>query len=328
MQVLQHVVDEVTLLHVAKARIDGLGLDAIRHEPAQRAGGIGLDLRGGRQARHERRVLTLAIATAQDQIWHGLGTQMLRGFTGHALALEAFACRGIEVPYDIALTHALRLSVVSCLSVVSGLGVRTQLGPHGRRIALTRLTIVGHTGERNRTTRCLHRTAKAHAQQGRGLKRHALATEARRQRGQRALLVRERIAVQIDIGKQHGIVAAGAQSRRIGKRSKTNLSTWRTVNLVGLVIVGGATLVHLGANAIEHGHGRSLRHVERAGAIHKDVDDVAQQGHLRLATGLAIQAAQRAIGNASATVSMALSAVTACHATAPGTRPKPHTARS
>ena len=40
MQVLQHVVDKVTLLHVAKARVDGLGLNAIRDEPAQRAGGI------------------------------------------------------------------------------------------------------------------------------------------------------------------------------------------------------------------------------------------------------------------------------------------------
>ena len=155
---------------------------------------------------------------------------------------------------------------------------------------------MGHAGKRNRATCRLHRVAKARAQQGRGLKRHALATKARRQRGQRPLLVRERIAVQIDIGKQHGIVAAGAQSCRIGKRSKTNLGTWRTVNLVGLVIVGGATLVHLGANAIEHGHGCSLRHVERAGAIHKDVDGVAQQGRLRLATSLAIQAAQRAIG--------------------------------
>ena len=174
--------------------------------------------------------------------------------------------------------------------------MRPQLGPHGGWIALARLAIVRHARKRNRTTRRLHRTTKAHAQQGRGLKRHALSTKARRQRGQRPLLVRERIAVQIDIGKQHSIVAAGAQSRRIGKRSKTNLSTWRTVNLVGLVIVGGTTLVHLGANAIEHGHGRGLRHVERAGAIHKDVDDVAQQGHLRLATGLAIQAAQREIG--------------------------------
>ena len=174
--------------------------------------------------------------------------------------------------------------------------MRTQLSPHGRRIALARLAIVRHARKRNRAACRLHRVAKAHAQQGRGLKRHALATKARRQRSQRSLLVREWIAVQIDIGKQHGIVAAGAQSRRVGKRSKTNLGTWRTVNLVGLVIVGGATLVHPGANAIEHGHGRDLRHVERAGAVHKDVDDVAQQGRLRLATGLAIQAAQRAIG--------------------------------
>ena len=161
MQVLQHVMDKVALLHVAKACIDGLRFDAIRDEPAQRAGGIGLDLRGGRQARHERRVLALAIATTQDQIRHGLGTQMLRGFTGHALALETFACRGIEVLYDITLTHALRLvgasgfSVTSGLSVVSdlsavSLGMRPQLGPHGSRIALARLAIVGHTGERNR----------------------------------------------------------------------------------------------------------------------------------------------------------------------------------
>ena len=131
---------------------------------------------------------------------------MLRGFTGHALALETFACRGIEVPYDIALTHALRLvgasslvvsglSVVSCLvgvcglSSFSGLGMRPQLGPHGSRIALARLAIVRHAGKRNRAACRLHRVAKAHAQQGRGLKRHALATKARRQRGQRPLLV-------------------------------------------------------------------------------------------------------------------------------------------
>ena len=93
---------------------------------------------------------------------------MLRGFTGHALALETFACRGIEVPYDIALTHALRLvgvsglSVTSGLSVVSGLvgvsfpssfsglGMRPQLGPHGSRVALARLAIVRHAGKRNR----------------------------------------------------------------------------------------------------------------------------------------------------------------------------------
>ena len=84
MQMLQHVVDKVALLHVAKARVDRLGLDAIRHEPAQRARRVRLNLRGGRQTRHERRVLALAIAATQDQIRHGLGTQMLRGFTGHA----------------------------------------------------------------------------------------------------------------------------------------------------------------------------------------------------------------------------------------------------
>ena len=65
---------------------------------------------------------------------------------------------------------------------------------------------------------------------------------------------------------------------------------------MGLVIVGGATLVHLGANAIEHGYGRGLRHVERAGAIHKDLDDVAQQGHLRLVTSLTVKASKGAIG--------------------------------
>ena len=81
---------------------------------------------------------------------------MLRGFTGHALALETFACCGIEVPYDIALTHALRLvgvsglSSVSGLSIVSGLGMRPQLGPHGSRVALARLAIVRHAGKRNR----------------------------------------------------------------------------------------------------------------------------------------------------------------------------------
>ena len=201
MQVLQHVMDKVALLHVAKAGVDRLGFDAIRDEPAQRAGRIGLDLRGGRQARHKRRALALAVTTAQDQIRHGLIAQVLRSFAGHALAPKTFACRGIEVPYDIALTHALRLVGASGLSVVSrfssfsglgsasGLGMRPQLGPHGSRVALARLAIVRHAGKRNRTARGLHRAAKAHAQQGRGLKRHALATKARRQRGQWPLLV-------------------------------------------------------------------------------------------------------------------------------------------
>ena len=126
---------------------------------------------------------------------------MLRSFAGHALAPKTFACRGIEVPYDIALTHTLRLvganglSVVSGLvgvsglSIVSGLGMRPQLGPHGSRVALARLAIVRHAGKRNRTARGLHRAAKAHAQQGGRLKRHTLAIEARRQRGQRPLFV-------------------------------------------------------------------------------------------------------------------------------------------
>ena len=112
---------------------------------------------------------------------------MLRSFAGHALAPKTFACRGIEVPYDIALTHALRLvgasglSVVSGLvgvsglSIVSGLGMRPKLGPHGSRVALARLAIVRHAGERNRTARGLHRAAKAHAQQGGRLKRHTAA---------------------------------------------------------------------------------------------------------------------------------------------------------
>ena len=112
---------------------------------------------------------------------------MLRGFTGHALALETFARRGIEVPYDITLTHALRLvgasglSVVSCFSSfsglgsASGLGMRPQLSPHGSRVALARLAIVRHAGKRNRTARGLHRATKAYAQQGGRLKRHTAA---------------------------------------------------------------------------------------------------------------------------------------------------------
>ena len=183
MQMLQHVVDKVALLHVAKARVDRLGLNAIRHEPAQWAGRIGLDLRGGRQTRHERRVLALAIATAQDQIRNGFIAQMLRSFAGHALAPKTFACSGIKVGDDIALAHARGLGSAS------GLGMCQQLGPYGCRVALARLAIVRHARKRNRAACRPHRVAKAHAQQGRGLKRRALATKARRQRGQRPLLM-------------------------------------------------------------------------------------------------------------------------------------------
>ncbi len=290
MQVLQHVVDKVALLHVAKARVDRLGLDAIRDEPAQRAGGIGLDLRGGRQARHKRRVLALAIATAQDQIRNGFIAQMLRSFAGHALAPKTFACRGIKVGDDIALAHARGLGSAS------GLGMCPQLGPYGCRVALACLAIVRHTGERDRTARRLHRTAKAHAQQGSGLQRHAVAAQLGRQHGKRALFVRKRIAVQVDIGKQHGIVAARTKNRRIGKRREAHLCSWCAIDLVGLVIVGGTALVHLGSNAVENGHGRGLRHVEHASIVHKNVDDVTQQSRLCLATGLTVKTAKRAIG--------------------------------
>ena len=108
--------------------------------------------------------------------------------------------------------------------------------------------------------------------------------------------MRERIAVQVDIGKQHRIVAVGTQRRRIGKRHKTHLGARCAVDLVGLVIVSGTALIHLGADAIEHGHGRRLRHIERAGVVHKDVDGMAQQGGLGLTTGLTVKAAQSAIG--------------------------------
>ena len=155
---------------------------------------------------------------------------------------------------------------------------------------------MGHAGKHNGAARSLHRTAKTHAQQGRGLKRHAAATQLFRQRGQRALLMRERIAVQVDIGKQHRIVAVGTQRCRIGKRHKTHLGARYAVDLVGLVIVSGTALIHLGADAVEHGYGRGLRHIERAGVVHKNVDGMAQQGRLGLATGLTVETAKRAIG--------------------------------
>ena len=34
MEVLQHIVDKVALLHIAKAGVDRLGLHAVRNEPA------------------------------------------------------------------------------------------------------------------------------------------------------------------------------------------------------------------------------------------------------------------------------------------------------
>ncbi len=61
--------------------------------------------------------------------------------------------------------------------------------------------------------------------------------------------------------------------------------------LLGLVIVCGTALVHLGTNVVEHGHGRGLRHVERTSIVHEDVDGMAQQSRLCLATGLAVKAA-------------------------------------
>ena len=169
MEVLQHVVDKVALLHVAKAGVDGLGLHAIRHEPAQRARRVRLNLRGGRQTRHERRVLTLAVAATQNQVRHSRLTQMLRSLARDTPALDALASRWIKVGDDIALAHACHLGGAS------GLGMRPQLGPHGSRIALARLAIVGHAGEHNGAACRLHRAAKAHAQQSRGLKRHAAA---------------------------------------------------------------------------------------------------------------------------------------------------------
>ena len=108
--------------------------------------------------------------------------------------------------------------------------------------------------------------------------------------------MRERITVQIDVGKQHGIVAVGAQGCRIGKRRKAHLGARRAVDLVGLVIVCGTALVNLGTNVVEHGHGRGLRHVERTSIVHKDVDGMSQQGGLRLATSLAVKASKGAIG--------------------------------
>ena len=210
---------------------------------------------------------------------------MLRSLACDALALDALAGRWIKIGDDTALAHARNLGGAS------GLGMRPQLGPHGSRIALACLAIVRHTGERDRTARRLHRTAKAHAQQGSGLQRHAVAAQLGCQRGKRALFVRKRIAVQVDIGKQHGIVAARAKNRRIGKRREAHLCSWCAIDLVGLVIVGGTALVHLGSNAVENRHARGLRHVERASIVHKDVDGMAQQSRLCLATGLAVKAA-------------------------------------
>ena len=108
---------------------------------------------------------------------------MLRSLARDTLALDALAGRWIKIGDDTALAHTRNLGGAS------GLGMRPQLGPHGSRIALARLAIVGHAGEHNGAARRLHHAAKAHAQQGRGLKRHAIAPQLDRQRGQRALLM-------------------------------------------------------------------------------------------------------------------------------------------
>ena len=76
-----------------------------------------------------------------------------------------------------------------------------------------------------------------------------------------------------------------------GQSIRAVLRPWRAIDLVGRVIVSGTALVHLGSNAVENRHGRGLRHVERASIIHKDVDGMAQQSRLRLATGLAVKTA-------------------------------------
>ena len=108
---------------------------------------------------------------------------MLRSLARDALALDALAGRWIKIGDDTALAHACHLGGAGSL------GVRPQLGPHGSRVALACLAIVRHAGKRNRAARGLHRAAKAHAQQGRGLKRHTTAPQLGRQRGQRALLM-------------------------------------------------------------------------------------------------------------------------------------------
>ena len=94
---------------------------------------------------------------------------MLRSLARDALALDALAGRWIKIGDDTALAHARNPGGAS------GLGVRSKLGPRGRRIALARLAIVRHAGKCNRAVRSLHRAAEAHAQQGGRLKRHTAA---------------------------------------------------------------------------------------------------------------------------------------------------------
>ena len=94
---------------------------------------------------------------------------MLRSLARNSPTLDALAGRWIKIGDDTALAHARNLGGAS------GLGMCPQLGPHGSRIALARLAIVGHAGEHNGTACRVHRAAKAHAQQGRRLKRHAAA---------------------------------------------------------------------------------------------------------------------------------------------------------
>ena len=82
---------------------------------------------------------------------------MLRSLARDTLALEPFAGGGIKIGDDIALAHARNLGGAS------GLSMRSQFSPHGRRIALARLAIVRYAGKRNRAARSLHHAAKAHA---------------------------------------------------------------------------------------------------------------------------------------------------------------------
>ena len=265
-QAVHDVVDEVALLHVSETRVERLGADARGHEPAQGAGDVALDLRSGELARHQAAGVAL-VTLVEDQVPDGVGAELLRRQACDPLAGQARPAGGIEVPHDVALAHrdgARRRPAAWAAA---------KLRPHRRRVAVPRLAVMRHAGENRPGTRGGERAVEEVPLGCGGLELDGREAELRPERRERALLVREREAVDVGVCYEDGVDGACGQQRGVGERHEAHAGHLRVPVRTGVREVGrlGATTGG-DRQAVQHRGRHGLADIELARGVDQGLD--------------------------------------------------------
>ena len=263
MQTVEDIVHEVAHLDAAESGVDAGRPDAVRDEPAQGAGEIGLDLGRRELTGLERGIGVLRIALAKHKVGQGAGGEGLGRQAGDPIGFEPPRGRRVEIGCDIALPHRGRWRVGE---------TSAELRPDGRRIAVLRLTVMGDPREDGRDPGHREDTGETAAQAGDGLEDEGRRVERGGEGRQRPLLMGEGVAFDVHLDGDEGVCRGLRQAGGLVRAKESHLGTCSR---------GRGRERGRHTEPLEGAQGHLLAHPELMGLSPQDLDRALEHGALR-----------------------------------------------